>query len=869
MIPSELGGATDAIRQWLHLGRHVLISGDIGAGKSTVLGALVQDATRSGRDALCIAGNSILGNVPFGALLSHDSVVRTRAGERPSAHALALLLNDELSGSQNILAVDNLELLDTGSAQVLEKLTARPDVRLVATLRRDFSGDALSPGRQLAAGLDVAEVGVPPLGFRGMAALLASRLQGTPDAGLISSIVARSAGNPGVAVALLDSGRFSGAIDFVDGIWTEIRPPDAGPDEIVIRTLTKWLPAEAVEALEMLAWSGPVTLDHALQLVGSAALTALGRQERVTVFRTSRGENVTVSPPALARALRTRLSLVQRRLLTHQAENVFGSAYEPVALVRSELVEQLVFSRAVEDDAQVANLAELTALVHERAAVQDASRRADWRADPAVGVAVDFLDSLMARPTIDHLDEVFRETRVRPSDSAGEVAAFRMRQAQWMLWQRQDLEEVEDFLLEASRSLGPTGQLLQAQALIFRYSSTGQNLGTDFLDHLEVGPASSPASIWVSLVRAGLLLEMGEGEKSLEVLDGVPELEAQSPLMHYLGAARSDALLLLGQVKAAERYARRLLEDSYANLDPLGIRLHSLKLAEVLYLTGHSETAWQALSSSLRLGPPSPFGIAYYERTLALGAVIRADAGDLDLARVLEREMDDYPLTYRPVLGSMRPWAKAAILFAEQETAAAESLLSEQFALDTAGNSLASALLVGTARRTPYTPQEADELQRVYDRAPLPLFEPLVHLHLAMAQGDEGPMLAALEAITIDPGDHLSRMVLDVIDAQRLRAGSKPLSQEAIDALDNPKLVRHRSNRALAPLTSTLTDREYEVALLARSGMPNREIANRLFISVRTVENHMYRLVRKLGLERREDLRDKWSESQDSPDPSK
>jgi DNA-binding NarL/FixJ family response regulator len=46
---------------------------------------------------------------------------------------------------------------------------------------------------------------------------------------------------------------------------------------------------------------------------------------------------------------------------------------------------------------------------------------------------------------------------------------------------------------------------------------------------------------------------------------------------------------------------------------------------------------------------------------------------------------------------------------------------------------------------------------------------------------------------------------------------------------------------------STLTRRELEVGVLAAQGLSNREIAGRLFLSVRTVESHLYQARAKLG----------------------
>lgn len=51
-----------------------------------------------------------------------------------------------------------------------------------------------------------------------------------------------------------------------------------------------------------------------------------------------------------------------------------------------------------------------------------------------------------------------------------------------------------------------------------------------------------------------------------------------------------------------------------------------------------------------------------------------------------------------------------------------------------------------------------------------------------------------------------------------------------------------------------LTERELEVLRLIASGHTNREAAERLFISVRTVENHRARIQRKLGRSTRSDL---------------
>ena len=51
-----------------------------------------------------------------------------------------------------------------------------------------------------------------------------------------------------------------------------------------------------------------------------------------------------------------------------------------------------------------------------------------------------------------------------------------------------------------------------------------------------------------------------------------------------------------------------------------------------------------------------------------------------------------------------------------------------------------------------------------------------------------------------------------------------------------------------------LTSREAQLVELARQGLTNAQIADRLVLSVRTVESHLYRAMQKLGVSDRRDL---------------
>lgn len=60
--------------------------------------------------------------------------------------------------------------------------------------------------------------------------------------------------------------------------------------------------------------------------------------------------------------------------------------------------------------------------------------------------------------------------------------------------------------------------------------------------------------------------------------------------------------------------------------------------------------------------------------------------------------------------------------------------------------------------------------------------------------------------------------------------------------------------RSAAPDVDPLTPQERQVARLVADGASNREVASRLFLSVRTVESHLSRIYRKVGLRSRTEL---------------
>jgi DNA-binding CsgD family transcriptional regulator len=98
---------------------------------------------------------------------------------------------------------------------------------------------------------------------------------------------------------------------------------------------------------------------------------------------------------------------------------------------------------------------------------------------------------------------------------------------------------------------------------------------------------------------------------------------------------------------------------------------------------------------------------------------------------------------------------------------------------------------------------------------------------------------AAQAAVLFEDADDRRRCVEAAAAANRLAAECGGIRTPALDL-------------AVHPLP--LTVREREIANLVAAGLSNRDIADRLTVSVRTVEGHLYRACIKLDISDREEL---------------
>src|SRR5262249_387371 len=111
-----------------------------------------------------------------------------------------------------------------------------------------------------------------------------------------------------------------------------------------------------------------------------------------------------------------------------------------------------------------------------------------------------------------------------------------------------------------------------------------------------------------------------------------------------------------------------------------------------------------------------------------------------------------------------------------------------------------------------------------------------------------------------DPFQPLSRCPPGPPPRAPTLAGREGLRGRAAAAARGARTLVERCEGARSPALepgaqpAALTKREREVAMLAARGLTSREIAEKIVVSTRTVENHLQRAYEKLGVSARADL---------------
>ena len=831
----------------------IVLAGEGGIGKSRLASEVLRLGTERGYATASTVGTQAAASIPLGAL-SHLLPTRAVQGGNLLVAARAAL-EERAGGRALMLSVDDAHLLDNHTATLVLQLALAMPTFVVATIR---AGEPVPDPIVALWKEGLAErVDVGPLDDRSIEQIAANVLGGEIDSQVAATIVDRADGNPLVARELCLAGLDAGAIEQRDGRWTLIG--ELGPSARVVELVgarVMGLRDDERRALDVVAHAEPLGLRMAQTLVSPEALVGLERRGLVALREDGRRREIWLSHPFYADVVRAAAG----PLLAASIRGDLAAAHGPTMRRRVDIVR--VATWQLESGHGDADL--LLQAAHETYRARDMAGTArlaagawDIRPDATAGYLLGTALGFMGRQ--DEADAILTAAtklavndeeylRVVLSHSSVLSAGLGMPDAAIALLAAGDArvtsEEARDSLrAQRAHLLAFHGDVHEALTLARPITASG------------TGPA-----VIVATMAALIAYRMnGEYDAAVQLADRVLP-EHRRLWSSGLVIIPPELLELAADGIRVARGELDAVEVSDANLDvramPINRPVAMLRVFHAVIaaiLRGKPRQA-EAILERARPQASDPLASSFH----AMTTLVTAQTGRaMDAARAIalaETSMQRESRTTNLLIDQARLWT----LVARGRPGDARRMASEAIerAIDQQCWGTALDLAHDLARIGGVGPAlEASD--RIGDRVDGPLavarrlhIDGLGHTdadrldRASVAFEDIGAMLFAAEAAA-DAGRAAAR-------GGEARRSTRLLQRAGRLAAD---CEGARTPALLMPSELTpLTAREREVASLAADGLPSDVIAKRLFVSVRTVDNHMQHVYQKLGIASRRDL---------------
>ena len=867
-------GVLEDVRHRLSQGRHVVITGAAGLGKTRVAQEIADGYAASGTPVVRVVASPANAPMPLAPLAA--LVGGAVGGDAIAAARRAMAGLGGSGGLGPVLCVDDLHLLDDASAIVLHQLISGTAVRLVATVRSSATCPPAVERLRQSAGVDHVALGTLD---DAVLAEMVERALGAPLSGHATSvIVSAAAGNPMYARELVEGSLAAGAMQRHGGVYGFEAQMVATPllEEVVLARLAPFEGADRT-TLELLAVGG--RLEHTIveRIVGFEPLERLERQGIIVAEDHAGRLVLNVGHPLYRELTRARLGALARMRIYRTLAEVDAALVQdltphdtdagsppapsstrtPDELLRSAVwsvrgglaVDTDVLTTAAHRAVATGNTPLAAELAHE------ASRRSGSTHDALLASWCLSLDG-------NHVEAI---AVLRAAlDAEGDPwtrAALRLRIAEEHWWFG-DLESGRSVLAEAAADPGPWDALTEAQL------SAHAALAGDVVEAVRLGkPLVEHPHPWVRFVAAvGYCLGQIYGDDaetglaaSIALSDSLLGVDVQpigDPGQHH--AIQVLGMVATGALEAAAHAADAAYQAAQLSPSQQARAWAAMLVGLVAELTGDLTTCVRALAEAERLWTTvRVWGFAVW-----CGAALaraHAESGDLDEANATLERVQTFPRPPQMLNGHLLDLARAWVAATGGDRASADAHLAEAVrhaqragAAANVAEAWHEAARIGLLDITDRHPEVA-----TWSRPQSALAAARFDLVQARLSGDAAEWeRAAAGFAAIGAYGYAAEAASGAAAAYR-RAGSAR-DAARLDALAGTHLAR---TRALAtPLvarragTGPLTAREAEIARLAAGRLSNRQIAEQLVVSERTVENHLYRIFIKLSVTGREDL---------------
>jgi DNA-binding CsgD family transcriptional regulator len=837
------------------LGCHAgVVVGDAGVGKSRLAREAVAAAERDGAYVAWVRATCSAATVPLGAVAdlvpdevrSDDMVTRLRRSSEG--------LREAAGGGAAVVGVDDAQLLDPASAALINHLATTGAAFVLATVRAGEPCPDAITALWKDDGAPRIELGT--LGDEDVRALIEAVLEDPIEEQALRWVTEVSGGNVLYVRELVNGAIEAGTLVHDEAFWRlEGRP--AAPRSLVDVVAVSMVDLEPLErdTIELLALGEPLAVGELAGLTSEPALLSceargliVGDHAGIRLAHPLYGETVRAAlPPLRGRSLRLRLVDV------FEGRRPFGPD-EALRVARLRL------------DAGVALPGDLTI---------EAARAANRAGDPELGgqlaelAAADGagLSSAMLLAQAHAMRNRYAEAEVvlaaaeplaRGQAGDFEYVKQRLSLLHWSL--RRD-DEVAGLLQRAA----DWEESERWQGFIERMRSTYLALADGFgPPELSAAFAANETLPDESRRLAGVmhrvaLLIGGQGNRAAEAAfaarPGIPLRDAGD------AAALSSTVTISidtgNGYELLEEYAGQVVRAGIRGHDQEATGLGSIALARLHLMRGRLRDAarWRA-EADVHLRQRDSWGILTIVRTVEVG--IAFESGSFDATAAAGERLQVWLANHEPVpvqrvpvrraerwvLAIRDPGQAGRLLLEDAEAFAAEApglaplLAYEALRLGAPAAGVLEALAVGSGSRLVAACAAHARAKAAGTGAGLLAAAEEMAAIGARRYAVEGASDAAAAFVAEGRSDSARRAAAR---ARELHIPGQGTELPGIDGLDATAVE--------------LTPREAQLIALASEGLSNAEIGDRLVISVRTVETHLYRGMQKLGISDRRDLR--------------
>ena len=824
--------------------RSVMLRGPSGVGKTT-LGAHISLALRAdGRTVVPVIGLAELVDVPLGALAPVLASSGRHDLESVSDRVQALVAVVGENPQRFVLVIDDAPLLDAVSASVLYQLVRVFGVTTLLTARD--SHEVSGPLARLLHENLIDIVDLEGLSLEHSQSILQQYLGGTLRPESLRALFDRSRGNPLMLRELIFAAARAGGIRSGDfGVEVSV---SALPKHVraTIAERVQQLSAEQRRLAQLIAIAQP--LPHAAIRADEAdALAHLTAESVVEETKDDVTPRVRLAHPLFAEALTAELAGAERAALVKEiAARLMPMGDQQLRFTAKVLLASTDAEINNDDLDWAASYAHAAGDHAVAASLAERAQSAGRRFVPELVLA----SALSALAQSERSSATFESAISLASDDDQRAIAL----ARWG-------QHVVYRLSRPAEAVERVGAALQqmdarAQAVLRPELAKWQLMTGDAQALAEVADPVSPDG-GLGAVNAGLTAAM-IATMAGNPTDAFAAIEQTRPLAEafrfeapFAGAlldlSEFLALVASGEIGLASDFAAQRRLDRFA--DSAGVwsyalaivRVHDGRLSEAHSLAALAveQLKWRDFTGLL--------GTA-----IALHATVEAQWGDPAAARELLGEVSAEHASDAKVI-LQRAECEAWLLHAEgRSSEAAEVIVAAATEGIALGHFLLSALTLTVAIRVGHPEAAREQLQLLTQLSPSPLIARIREWGDVVSVADVA-RLCQLAPTLVSSG--VAALAVDgLLCAARSAAAAGQSELERKATLLARRLAADMDRVPGEASADELTEREWTIARAAAGRKRSREIGQQLGLSVRTVDNHLARIYRKLGVTGRVEL---------------